>query len=177
MLARRADKHARSISFAIKKLSHLGKKVTNVNISISDVYTPFIPAPSALRNSAIILKYLLIWYIWHTWKAVNKIKELQWKTLRHYLEVQGLKSTGPSGCQKRWEPYGRHTLQPPCSINVGVGASRRSLTSTGPTANSEQTSLSFNYLSSASFLQTLGRVPSGGNPPASSKGMKSLLKS
>lgn len=52
---------------------------------------------SALRTSVIVLKYLWIWFIWHTWKTVNKILKSKSRnfcvTTQRYrhLKVQTLK--------------------------------------------------------------------------------------
>lgn len=86
---------------------------------------------SALRNSVIVLKYLWIWFIRHTWKAVNKIFKSKRKTF--CVTTQRYKATKIQGLQEGGGGSLREGTQVrPLLCNSGAGLSKSPLTSSGP---------------------------------------------
>ena len=101
-------------------------------------------------NSVIIFKYLWIWFIGHTWKAVNKILKYKWKY--RTSKVQGLegkkggtlwKASGPASLFHKFQVLGLpgHLSPPQAPQPI------------------QSKPLCGWLLAWCSFLQTLGRAP------------------
>lgn len=113
-------------------------------MAMSDLSKTSMPGllPTILRNSVIILKYLWIWFLWHTWKAVNKILQSKGKpfwVIALHIEPQRACRASES----------KETFQMVPRSKCSSWGSQGSLTSAGPTAKSEQTSLPLDFLFSA----------------------------